>query len=190
MAFNFIETSIPWLIIIEPRVFEDERGFFMETYHRDDFARWWINTIFIQDNHSKSNKWVLRGLHFQTINTQAKLVRVAAGSVYDVAVDLRKYSSTYGKYFWCFLSAQNKKQLYIPKGFWHGFLTLEDNTEFLYKCDDIYNPVWDGGISYDDLTININWGTIFKQYSINSIILSEKDKKHPTFEVFNVTNPF
>ncbi|MDD3144506.1 MAG: dTDP-4-dehydrorhamnose 3,5-epimerase [Candidatus Gracilibacteria bacterium] len=185
--FNFIATSIDGLTIIEPQVFGDERGFFMETYNEKEFKNAGINVNFIQDNHSKSKAGVLRGLHFQTINTQSKLVRVISGSVYDVAVDLRKNSSTYGKWYGVVLSNENKKQFFIPKGFAHGFLTLEDDTEFVYKCDDFYNPVGDGGIKYDDPDLNIDWG---KYFDINKLIISEKDKKQITLKDFGKNNLF
>lgn len=185
--FNFIPTSIDWLTIIEPQVFWDERGFFMETYNEKEFKNAWIDINFIQDNHSKSKAWVLRWLHFQTINTQSKLVRVISGSVYDVAIDLRKNSSTYWKWYWVVLSSENKKQFFIPKGFAHWFLTLEDDTEFVYKCDDFYNPVWDWGIKYDDPDLNIDW---WKYFDTNKLIISEKDKKQITLKDFWKNNPF
>jgi len=159
----------------------------METYNRNDFLKAWITNIFVQDNHSKSKAWVLRWLHFQNKNTQAKLVRVVAGSVYDVIVDLRKSSSTFWKWFWVLLSSENKKQLFVPKWFAHSFLTLEDDTEFVYKCDDFYNPKWDGWIIYNDETLNINW---WKYFDTEKLIISEKDKKHPGFKEFNKDNPF
>ena len=154
----------------------------METYHEKEFKQNWINVNFVQDNHSKSNTWVLRWLHFQTINTQSKLVRVISGSVYDVAVDLRKGSPTYWKWIWEILSAENKKQLFIPQWFAHWFLTLEDNTEFVYKCDDFYNPEWDSGIIYNSEELNINWWDYF---DIEKLIISEKDQNHPQFEKNN-----
>lgn len=185
--FQFIKTPIEWLTIIEPQVFWDERGFFMETYSEREFKNAEIYVHFVQDNHSKSKAWVLRGLHFQTLNTQSKLVRVIAGSVYDVALDLRKKSPTYGKWYGILLSAENKKQFFIPQGFAHGFLTLEDNTEFVYKCDNFYNPSWDGGIAYNSNELNIDW---WKYFDIEKLIVSDKDKKHPTFWEFNTINPF
>jgi len=188
--FKFTKTSIPEVIIIEPQVFWDERGFFMETYSKKEFNLNGINTHFVQDNHSKSSKWVLRWLHFQIINTQAKLVRVVSGSVYDVAVDLRKNSATYGKWIWEVLSASNKKQLFVPQWFAHGFLTLEDDTEFVYKCDDYYNPDWDGWIIYNDKDIWINREEISKKFNIDKIQLSEKDKNHKSIKEFYNNNPF
>ncbi len=185
--FNFIQTPLNGAIIIEPQVFWDERGFFMETYSKKEFANAWIDVEFVQDNHSKSKAWVLRWLHFQTINTQSKLVRVISGSVYDVAVDLRKDSPTFWKWFWVILSAENKKQFFIPKWFAHGFLTLEDDTEFVYKCDDFYNPIWDSWILYNSKDINIDWE---KHFDINKIIISDKDKNHLNFKEFTKNNPF
>ncbi len=188
--FKFTKTDIPEVIIVEPQVFWDERGFFMETYSEKEFKDNWITSNFVQDNHSKSNSWVLRWLHFQTINTQAKLVRAISGSVYDVAVDIRKNSPTYGKYVWILLSAENKKQLFVPKWFAHWFLTLEDNTEFVYKCDDYYNPQWDGWIIYNDEKVWINWEKIMKENWIHKLKLSDKDTKHPRLDDFYTNNPF
>lgn len=185
--FKFIETPLKNAYVIEPQVFWDERGFFMETYNKKDFDNGWIINNFVQDNHSKSKAWVLRWLHFQTKNTQAKLVRVVAGSVYDVIVDLRKNSISFWKWFWILLSAENKKQLFVPKWFAHGFLTLEDDTEFIYKCDDFYNPEWDGWIIYNDKILNINW---WEYFDTNKLIISDKDKKHPSLKDFIKNNPF
>lgn len=184
--FQFIQTPLVWAIIIEPQVFWDERGFFMEAYSKKEFVNAGIDIEFVQDNHSKSKAWVLRWLHFQTINTQSKLVRVISGSVYDVAVDLRKNSPSYWKWFGVVLSAENKKQFFIPQGFAHGFLTLEDNTEFVYKCDDFYNPLWDGWIAYNSPELNINWWEYFSW----ELIISDKDKKHLSFSEFSKNNPF
>jgi dTDP-4-dehydrorhamnose 3,5-epimerase len=185
--FKFTETWINWLTVVEPQVFWDERGFFMETYSSREFIANWINVSFVQDNHSKSKAWVLRWLHCQTINTQAKLVRVVAWSVYDVAVDLRKASPTYWKWYGILLSAENKKQFFIPKWFAHWFLTLEDNTEFVYKCDDFYNPAWDMWILWNDSTLNINW---WKYYDLEKLVISEKDTKYPKFSEFDKINHF
>ena len=144
--FKKIETGIEGLYIIEPTVFGDNRGFFLETYNKKEFEEIGITDEFVQDNHSKSKKGVLRGLHFQTQHSQGKLVRAIKGSVYDVAVDLRKDSKTFGKWFGVELNAENKKMLYIPENFAHGFLTLEDETEFMYKCTNFYHPEYDSGI--------------------------------------------
>lgn len=171
--FEFEKTEIGGVQIITPKVYEDSRGFFLESYKEDEFIKAGIKSKFIQDNHSKSHKGVLRGLHFQINHQQAKLVRVIQGEVYDVAVDLRKDSSTYGKYVGVVLSADNKKMFFIPRGFAHGFLVLSDTAEFVYKCDEVYHPNDEGGIIFNDPTINIKWPDIDK------IELSEKDKKHP-----------
>lgn len=178
--FKKISTGIEDLFIIEPTVYGDERGFFIESYNKEDFFELGIKDEFIQDNHSKSKKGVLRGLHFQTKFAQGKLVRVIRGSVYDVAVDLREESETFGKWFGIELSADNKKMFFIPKGFAHGFLTLEDETEFTYKCTDFYHPEYDSGIIWNDQDINIEWN--FEKYMLQpeDIILSEKDRKQQT----------
>ncbi|MCD5382729.1 dTDP-4-dehydrorhamnose 3,5-epimerase [Candidatus Gracilibacteria bacterium] len=172
---------IPGLKIIEPKIFGDERGFFFESYSKKDFQENGINIDFVQDNHSKSQKGVLRGLHFQFKNPQDKLVRVVKGAVYDVVVDIRKNSPTFGKWFGIVLSAENKKQLFVPKGFAHGFLSLENGTEFLYKCSDFYNSEGEGGYSFDNEKFGINWKEIAEKYGIESFILSEKDKKYEKF---------
>lgn len=191
MVFEFKKNKmIEDIILIQPKVFWDERWFFMETYHKKEFEDNWIKNNFLQDNHSKSNKGVFRGFHFQMENVQAKLVRVIKWSVLDFAIDIRKNSPTYGKYICEILSDVNRKQLFIPKWFAHGFLTLEDNTEFLYKCDDYYNPQWDWWIIYSDPDLNIDWADIMKNNNIKNLILSEKDKKHLTLKEFNKTNPF
>lgn len=182
--FKRVETGIKNLIVIEPTVFGDNRGFFMESYSKKDFSQIGLDVEFVQDNHSKSKKGVLRGLHFQTQYVQGKLVRVTAGSVLDVAVDLRTDSSTFGKHFLVELTAENKKMFYIPPGFAHGFLTLEDNTEFQYKCTDYYASEFDSGVLWNDSDIDIDWN--FEKYglSIDEILLSDKDKKQQTLKEF------
>lgn len=182
--FKKIETGIEGLYIIEPTVFGDERGFFVESYNKNDFIELGISDEFVQDNHSKSKKGVLRGLHFQTKFSQGKLVRVIKGSVYDVAVDLRKDSKTFGKHFGLELSAENKRMFFIPKDFAHGFLTLEEDTEFTYKCTDFYHPEYDSGIMWNDKDINIDWN--FEKYNLKEkdIVLSEKDKKHQSLKEY------
>lgn len=185
--FKFIQTPLDWLIVIEPQIFWDERGFFMEIYNKKEFFEAGINKDFVQDNQSKSKAWVLRGFHFQTTNIQAKLVRVIAGSVYDVALDLRKSSSSYGKWYGIVLSAENKKQIFIPQGFAHWFLTLENDTEFVYKCDNFYTPESEGWILWNDKELNINWWDFFE---IEKIIISEKDKKNISLSDFWDLNPF
>lgn len=163
--------EIEGLCIIEPNVFRDERGYFMETYNLKDMQAAGINEVFVQDNQSMSTKGVLRGLHYQINYPQAKLVRVIKGVVFDVAVDLRKGSATFGKWHGVELSAENKKQFYIPKGFAHGFLVLSEEAEFCYKCTDFYHPEDEGGIRYDDPEIGIHW-TI---QDIQELIISQKD---------------
>jgi len=170
--FNFIKTSIEGVYVIEPTVFADERGYFMETYHKKEFDDNGINAEFVQDNQSKSTKGVLRGLHFQYTQTQGKLVRAIKGEVFDVAVDLRKDSVTYGQYESVILSEDNKKQFYVPPGFAHGFLVLSDEAEFTYKCTDFYNGPDEGGIIWNDIDIGIEW-----PLDEDELILSEKDKQ-------------
>lgn len=165
--------NIEGLYVIEPRVHEDERGYFMETYNQRDMEEAGLNMKFVQDNQSMSVRGVLRGLHYQKKFPQGKLVRVLKGRVFDVAVDIRKDSETYGQWFGVELSADNKKQFYISEGFAHGFLVLSKTAEFAYKCTDFYRPDDEGGIAWDDKDINIQWP--FEEGM--EIILSEKDKK-------------
>lgn len=176
--FKRIDTSIEGLYIIEPTVFGDDRGYFMETYSKADFEEIGITCEFVQDNQSKSKKGVLRGLHYQKENTQAKLVRCISGKVFDVAVDIRPGSKTYGKWEGVILSAENKKMFYIPKGFAHGFLVLSDTAEFAYKCDDIYNPSAEAGIKWDDPEIGIVWPEI-PEIQHEDYLTSEKDSSWP-----------
>jgi len=154
---KIIETDIPDVKIIEPAVFGDERGFFMETWQQKKFEELVCPRNFVQDNHSKSIKGILRGLHYQTVNTQGKLVRVVAGEVFDVAVDMRKSSPTFGKWVGVYLSAENKRQLWVPEGFAHGFYVTSDSAEFVYKCTDYYNPQGEHSILWSDKDINIDW---------------------------------
>ena len=149
--------GIEGLFVIEPAVFHDSRGYFMETYNQNDFKEAGLDMVFVQDNQSMSTKGVLRGLHFQKQFPQGKLVRVVRGKVFDVAVDLRSASETYGKWFGVELSAENKKQFYISEGFAHGFLVLSDEAEFAYKCTDFYHPGDEGGILWSDPSIGIDW---------------------------------
>ena len=171
--FTFNETKIKGVYIIDVKTYSDERGYFMETYKESDFAAAGLDYKFVQDNQSSSKKGVLRGLHFQKTHPQAKLVRVLSGEVFDVAVDLRKNSETYGKWAGVLLSAENHRQFMIPRGFAHGFLVVSDYAEFAYKCDDFYHPDDEGGIMWNDPDIGIDWG------DVSGVILSEKDKKHP-----------
>ncbi len=180
--FKKVETPIEGLFVIEPTVFGDARGFFMETYAKRDFdAMAGCPVDFVQDNHSKSRRGVLRGLHFQTQHAQGKLIRVVAGAVYDVAVDLRAGSPTYGRWHGVELSAENKRQFYVPAGFAHGFLTLEDDTEFLYKCTDYYHPEFDGGVRWNDPQIGVDWR--LAEYGFDpsgeGLLFSAKDRVQP-----------
>ena len=174
--FTFVETGLPGVLVIEPTVFGDARGYFMETFQKEEFAAAGITDEFVQDNQSKSSRGVLRGLHFQKEHTQGKLVRVTKGEVFDVAVDCRPNSATFGKWVGVTLSDENKKQFYVPKGFAHGFLVLSDVAEFCYKCTDYYDPTAEGGIPYNDPTVNVEWPDCGCEY-----LLSEKDKKHEPF---------
>lgn len=176
--FTFHKTSIDGVIVVEPKVFGDARGYFMETYSELDFKEGGILADFVQDNQSKSRRGVLRGLHFQKTHSQAKLVRVISGEVFDVAVDLRPGSKTYGKWEGIVLSAENKKQFFIPKGFAHGFLVLSEEAEFVYKCDDFYHPEDEGGLAWDDPTVAVDWPIARDM----EILLSEKDKYHPQLQ--------
>lgn len=170
-----VPTPIEGLLIVEPKVFGDDRGYFMETYNAPEFKAKGIPYDFVQDNQSKSKKGVLRGLHYQIEHPQAKLVRVLEGEVYDVAVDLRRGSKTYGQWFGVLLSGENKKMFMVPRGFAHGFVVLSDEATFAYKCDDVYHPGDEGGIPYDDPTIGVKWPIEGEP------ILSEKDKVHTPF---------
>ena len=172
----FLETKIPGVLIFEPRIFEDSRGYFFESYNSQVFKDAGIVRPFVQDNQSRSAKGVLRGLHYQKDPmAQAKLVRVTEGEVVDVAVDIRRGSPTYSQYVAVHLSAENKKQLYVPRGFAHGFIVLSDTAEFLYKCDNFYSKEHDAGIKFDDPELNINW-----QFDINKVTVSDKDIALPS----------
>ena len=170
---KLIETGIKDLYIIEPEVFGDNRGYFMESYNKNTFLKLGLDYDFVQDNQSKSKKGVLRGLLFQKKYPQAKLVRVIEGEVFDVAVDLRKNSPTFGKWFGVLLSEENKRMFMIPRGFAHGFVVLSESATFTYKCDEFYHPEDEGGINWNDKEIDIKWPIDFEP------ILSEKDKRHP-----------
>ncbi len=174
---NYIKTEIPGVWILEPKVFNDARGYFMETFRKEDFENHIGQVNFIQDNESKSSFGVLRGLHFQQGEfAQAKLVRVIKGKVLDVAVDIRKNSPAFGKYIAVELSEENKKQLFIPRGFAHGFLVLSDEVIFCYKVDNVYAPQSEGSILYNDPDIGIDW-----PIGPSQLIISEKDKNAPLF---------
>lgn len=181
--FTFTQTSIEGVTIIDVKSYGDDRGYFMETYKQPDFVAGGIDVDFVQDNQSSSVKGVLRGLHFQINHPQSKLVRVVSGEVFDVAVDLRPGSATYGKWEGVVLSAENKRQFFIPRGFAHGFLVLSDTAEFCYKCDDIYHPNDEGGLMWNDPEIGIVWPAMQgdEVFDEAKIILSDKDKVHPAF---------
>lgn len=180
-----IPCQIEGLYVIEPTVFRDERGYFVETYNQRDFEEAGLTLNFVQDNQSMSVRGVLRGLHFQKQFPQGKLVRVLRGTVFDVAVDLRAESKTYGQWFGVELSAENKKQFYISEGFAHGFLVLSDEAEFAYKCTDFYHPGDEGGLAYDDPEIGIKWPVTQDM----NLIISEKDRKWGGFkETFQFHN--
>ena len=176
-SINVIPTHIESLVVIEPQVFGDDRGYFMETYNQQVFAEAGLTMKFVQDNQSKSKKGVLRGLHLQTQYSQGKLVRVISGEVYDVGVDLRRNSPTYGQYAGAILSGENAKMLYIPEGFAHGFLVLSDYAVFTYKCTNLYHPEFDAGIIYNDPDIGIDW-----PLDGIELLLSDKDRKLPVLK--------
>jgi dTDP-4-dehydrorhamnose 3,5-epimerase len=167
-----IETALPGLCLIEPTVFEDERGFFFESYHEIKFAEIGIKDRFVQDNHSKSKKGTLRGLHYQITHPQSKLCRVIKGEVLDVVVDMRPSSSHFARWESAILSDTNRRMIYVPAGFAHGYLVLSETAEFLYKCSDFYRPEYERGLAWNDPTVAINWG-------IETPILSDKDRRNP-----------
>ena len=169
---NIITTSIEGVLIIEPEIFEDSRGFFMETYNRNRYFKCGINTVFVQDNLSYSVQGAVRGLHYQIRNSQAKLVQVISGEIFDVSVDIRPDSPTFGKWVGFHLSERNRRQLFIPQGFAHGFCVLSEIAHFLYKCSDFFAPDDEGGINWSDPEIGIDW-------PVKDPIISEKDKPHP-----------
>jgi len=176
MGFIFNKTELDGVIIVEPKILGDSRGFFLETYKASEFAANGINIVFCQDNHSKSAKGVIRGLHFQHFpKPQAKLVRCARGKIFDVAVDIRPNSENFGKWFGIELSEENRKMLFIPEGFAHGFSALSEDAEVLYKASNEYAPEFDAGIRWNDEDLNINW-------RVESPIISEKDKVLPTLK--------
>lgn len=179
-------TSLDGVLLIEPQYFRDSRGFFVESYNKKDFYDAGITDEFVQDNHSKSQKGVLRGLHFQYPHAQGKLVRVLKGSIYDVAVDIRLGSPSYGKHVAVTLREDSPVMLYVPIGFAHGFLVLEDDTEVMYKVTDIYYPAGDAGLLYNDPDLNITWP--LGEIGIQEPILSEKDTQHPVLSEFR--SPF
>lgn len=179
--FTFEDTSIEGVKIVDVKSYGDRRGYFMETYKRPDFVAGGIDVDFVQDNQSSSTRGVLRGLHFQINHPQAKLVRVVRGTVFDVAVDLRPGSATYGKWEGVVLSAENRRQFFIPRGFAHGFLVLSDEAEFCYKCDDVYHPNDEGGLMWNDPDIAIEWPALEgdESFDPSKLVLSDKDQAHP-----------
>jgi dTDP-4-dehydrorhamnose 3,5-epimerase len=170
--FDRIETSLPGVVVVKPRLFRDPRGFFTETYHAAKFAELGISVTFVQDNHSRSEKGTLRGLHYQWRHPQAKLCRVVSGEVFDVAVDIRNGSPTFGKWTGVTLSAEEMNQIFIPAGFAHGFAVLSETAEFLYKCSDFYDPSGEAGIAWNDPDLKIDW-------RIAEPLLSAKDSRYP-----------
>ncbi|OJF76366.1 MAG: dTDP-4-dehydrorhamnose 3,5-epimerase [Treponema sp. CETP13] len=183
MPFTFTTCSvngqtIDGLYEIQPQVFGDKRGYFFECYSQKDFFDAGLTMQFVQDNQSASTKGVLRGLHFQTKHPQGKLVRAVSGKVYDVAVDLRNGSKTFGKYYGVILDAEKQNQFYIPQGFAHGFYVLSETAVFAYKCTDFYDPNGEGGLMWNDPSINIDWNAIAPEITP---LLSPKDEKHPQF---------
>jgi dTDP-4-dehydrorhamnose 3,5-epimerase len=173
----FLETGIPGLTIFEPKVWGDARGYFYESYNYDMFRQGGINNVFVQDNQSRSSFGVLRGLHYQVgAYAQAKLVRVIEGAVLDVVVDIREGSPTYGQHFTIELSAENKRQLFVPRGFAHGFVVISDNAEFAYKCDNFYSKDHEQGLAFDDPSLKIDW-----KIDLSEALLSEKDIVNPRF---------
>lgn len=187
--FKRTDTSIDGVCIIEPTVFGDERGYFMETYEKSDFEEIGIKGEFVQDNQSRSKKGVLRGLHFQKKHSQAKIVRCIRGEVFDVAVDLRPGSKTYGKWEGVILSEENKKMFYIPRGFAHGFLVLSDTAEFCYKVDNIYDHENEGGLQWNDKDVNVKWPEV-PGMKPEEYLTSEKDGKWPTLKDLAKTDLF
>lgn len=178
--FQFHSTPIEGMFVIEPTLFGDARGYFMETYSQREFAQAGLDMTFVQDNQSKSKRGVLRGLHFQTRNSQGKLVRVIRGEVYDVGVDLRPGSATFGQWYGVTLSEENHKQFYIPEGFAHGFLVTSDEAEFVYKCTRFYDPSGEGGLLWNDPDLAIDWPITPDM----TILLSDKDRAQPTWREY------
>lgn len=179
--FTFYVTSIEGVKVVDVKLYGDARGGFMETYREENFVAGGIDASFVQDNQSSSVQGVLRGLHFQIEHPQAKLVRVISGTVFDVAVDLREGSPTWGQWEGVVLSAENRRQFFVPRGFAHGFLVLSETAEFCYKCDDIYHPGDEGGIMWNDPELGIEWPAFLGEKTLDpvKVILSDKDKIHP-----------
>jgi len=172
MAVKFTKTSLSEVLMIAPQVFHDDRGFFLETFHHEKYVEGGIDRAFIQDNHSHSQQGTLRGLHYQLSHAQGKLVYAVTGEIFDVAVDIRKGSPTFGQWVGVTLSAENKHQVYVPEGFAHGFCVLSETADVMYKCTDVYSPEDEGGILWSDPEIGIEW-------PVSDPILSEKDSRYP-----------
>ena len=175
MPFKISQTKIPEVLVVEPEVFGDSRGFFLETYHQKKYTEKGIKKTFVQDNHSRSSRDILRGLHYQLKNPQAKLIYAATGEILDVAVDIRKGSPNFGKWVGIILSEENRFQLYVPEGFAHGFCVLSETADVIYKCSELYSPGDDRGVNWSDKSININWPA-------NVPLLSDKDKNLPSLK--------
>lgn len=169
---KLIETALPGVVIVEPRVFQDDRGFFLETWHARTYAEAGLDLRFVQDNHSRSRRHTLRGLHFQRRRPQGKLVRAVAGTVFDVAADVNPASATYGQWVGVALSADNFRQLYVPPGYAHGFCVVSEYAEVEYKCTEFYDPADEGGVMWNDSRLNVTWPT-------DTPILSTRDQQHP-----------
>jgi dTDP-4-dehydrorhamnose 3,5-epimerase len=172
-----IDTNLPEVFLIEPMVFQDERGFFLESFHAAKFAELGVSGAFVQDNHSLSRRGTLRGLHYQLQFPQAKLCRVVQGEVLDIAVDIRRDSPRFGQWASALLSAENKRQIYVPRGFAHGFVVLSETAEFLYKCDEFYHPEDERGVMWNDAQIGVDWE--LGKHNISDPILSGKDRANP-----------
>lgn len=186
--FTFEWTDVEGVCVVTSQIFGDKRGGFMETYNREAFCEAGIDAVFLQDNQAYSHQGVLRGMHFQKIHSQAKLVRAVKGEVFDAVVDLRKDSKTYGKWFGTLLTEENRKQLFVPKGFAHGYLVLSEEAIIAYKCDDVYHPEEEGGILWNDSKVNIEWPMLPKGVEHN---LNDRDLHFPTLEELEtIGNPF
>ena len=179
--FTFRRTKLAGVIVVEPKIYGDERGYFMETYKRCDFVKGGIAAHFVQDNQSHSVKGVIRGLHFQKRFPQAKLIRVLSGRIFDVAVDLRPESPTYGEWDGVELSADNRRQVFIPRGLAHGFRVLSETADIAYKCDDVWHPEDEGGLLWNDPALGIAWPPVEGEtmFAAESVVLSKKDSLHP-----------
>jgi dTDP-4-dehydrorhamnose 3,5-epimerase len=177
MSLIVEKTPLEGLLVVKPRIFRDSRGFFMESYNKETFSAAGIDTVFLQDNHSKSSKGTLRGLHFQTTPGQAKLVRCAQGAIWDVAVDIRPESATFGQHFGLNLTPDEATMLYIPVGFAHGFVVLSESAEVLYKSSNVYNPATEAGLAWNDPDLNVAW-----PLQGLDVLLSDRDKGNPSFK--------